>query len=255
MIAQLTERRPSAPPQRKTQKPYSTRRREVPTNRPPTIPQQADVSRRPSARPQHTKVSTPILTSRTVPGGMCLRYLEKRGVVTCLTNDAGYMNSLARTVYGRCLIVQRIIPPKASACGTLALWIWRGGQFPAKELHILSNSHYRARVFNRTLVAHNRRIEDKNLCDIAGLTVTSPLATACDLCCLAPEIFNREVGIEGMILFLYREGLTVREIAEKVSATSHMPGSANAKKLLRRIAADPRSCILIPLSEMRCAHV
>lgn len=226
----------------------------MPKSRPPTMPRQKNAHQRPEFHPRPRAISVPLLTSCALPGGMCLHYLEERGIATRLTHNTSYVNSLAQTVYGRCLIVRRIIPKKSAACGTLALWIWRGGQFPTKELHIISTSHYRAKALGRTLVAHNRHLNRDDFCTIAGLRVTSPVTTACDLCCLDPEDFSRDVGIETMILFLYRECLTVKELADKLQATPHIPGLANARRMLQQISEDPRSCILTPLSEMDRPH-
>lgn len=126
-----------------------------------------------------------LIRSADVTGHMALHRLVAMGVLTRLDDTCGYRNDYADTLLGRALIVEPMIPYGATAAGKLALWVWLGGRFPAC-FDLISTSHYRARVHDRDVHVHNRRMLTNHVVLLAGLRVTSPIRTACDLACMAP---------------------------------------------------------------------
>ncbi|OXN00676.1 hypothetical protein Tam10B_1075 [Bifidobacterium vansinderenii] len=126
-----------------------------------------------------------LIHSTDVTGHMALHRLVAMGVLTRLDDTCGYRNDYADTPLGRALIVEPMIPYGATAAGKLALWVWVGGRFPAC-FDLISTSHYRARVHGRDMHVHNRRMLTNHMVLLAGLRITSPIRTACDLACMEP---------------------------------------------------------------------
>ncbi|MBT1176902.1 hypothetical protein JS532_04870 [Bifidobacterium callimiconis] len=126
-----------------------------------------------------------LIHSADVTGHMALHRLVTMGVLTRLDDTCGYRNDYADTLVGRALIVESMIPYGATAAGKLALWVWVGGRFPTC-VDLISTSHYRARVHGRDVHVHNRRMLTNHVVRLAGLRITSPIRTACDLACMAP---------------------------------------------------------------------
>lgn len=129
-----------------------------------------------------TQHLSPIIPCKDLPGPLSVASLARMGALVPLDATGCYLANRAGTVPGRASIVERIVPPDATACAALALWIWTGGAFPG-TLTVISHTHFRALVYGRRMRAYDRRLAADERSRLGGVWVTSPLRTACDLAC------------------------------------------------------------------------
>ncbi|MBT1181343.1 hypothetical protein JS531_05025 [Bifidobacterium sp. CP2] len=122
----------------------------------------------------------PILREGDLPGPLSLIRLSSLGTVHPLDGRSGYWSDHADTLYGRAMIVLKVIPFATSACALTALWVWMGGAFP-DTLDVLSHSHFRTRPHGRRIRAFTRKVTDRHLTHIGALRLTTPARTACDV--------------------------------------------------------------------------
>lgn len=126
--------------------------------------------------------ASPIIPCRELPGPLSVASLARLGALVPLDATGCYLTIHAGSVHGRAAIVERVIPPDATACASLALWIWTGGTFPG-VITVISHAHFRAAVYGRRMRAYDRRLAADERSRLGGVWVTSPLRTACDLAC------------------------------------------------------------------------
>lgn len=125
----------------------------------------------------------PILHERDLPGPLSLTRLSALGTVHRLDDGSAYWSEHASTLYGRAMIVLKIIPFATSACALTALWVWMGGMFP-DTLDVLSHSHFRSHPHGRRIRAFTRKVTDRHLTNIGALRITTPTRTVCDVASL-----------------------------------------------------------------------
>lgn len=126
----------------------------------------------------------PMLTSnRDLPGPLSMRRLNDYGAVRQLDEANGYLCEYSDTLFGRGRIMTNLVPRTCIACSTNALWVWMGGDFP-DVIKVITDSHYRSRVYGRPIVTFNRRAPAGQVSEIGGLRLTSPTRTACDVALL-----------------------------------------------------------------------
>ncbi|MBW3094849.1 hypothetical protein KIH75_05770 [Bifidobacterium sp. 64T4] len=93
---------------------------------------------------------------------------------------SGYWADHGDTLYGRALIVHKMIPSATAACMRTALWVWMGGAFP-ETVDVLSGSHYRTLRHGRPIRVFARKVGREQLVKVGDLDVTSPQRTVCDI--------------------------------------------------------------------------
>ncbi|MBT1173110.1 hypothetical protein JS528_07050 [Bifidobacterium sp. MA2] len=149
----------------------------------------------------------PILVDRDLPGPLSLKRLSLMGSISTLDVRSGYWTEHADTLYGRAMIMCRIIPFATAACAFTALWVWMGGDFP-DTVDVLSRSHYRTAQHGRRVRVFSRKVSRRDLARIGSLSVTRPARTVCDIASLAGE----------------RPDLAVVPIADLMEAYEFTPG-------------------------------
>ncbi|KAB8291940.1 hypothetical protein [Bifidobacterium avesanii] len=175
-----------------------------------------------------------IIPASELPGPLGAAALARMGILVPLDGTGGYLASQARTVHGRAGIIQAMLPSASTACATLALWVWIGGEFPP-NLQIVSHSHFRAAVYGRRIQVYDRKLDDRDRSRLGRLWVTSPARTACDLACAKPGRFDG-LNVPNAIVELIREfGVTVDECLQLLWDNPRWPGHARGIGLLTRI--------------------
>lgn len=128
--------------------------------------------------------STPMLTSnKDLPGPLSMNRLGTFGTLHQLDDVNAYLTQYSDTLFGRGAIMTKAAPHSCIACGRSALWVWMGGTFP-DVIDVISSSHYRSLVYGRPIKTFDRRISPGQVSTIAGLKLTSPARTVCDIALL-----------------------------------------------------------------------
>lgn len=128
----------------------------------------------------------PLLNDRDLPGPLSLRALSDFGTVSQLDAVSGYQTTHADTLYGRSTILSTLVPHNTTVCALTAAWLWLGGLFP-NTVDVISRSHYRTIVHDRSIRVFNRRSPPEHLIRVGDTRVTTPARTVCDLV-LLPEL-------------------------------------------------------------------
>lgn len=145
----------------------------------------------------------PLLNDRDLPGPLSLNSLAGYGTLRRLDNVSGYRAAHADTLYGRSTILTGMVPRNATVCATTAAWLWLGGTFPG-TVDVISRSHYRAAVHERSIRVFNRKSPPEHLIRVGDTRVTTPVRTVCDLA-LLPETQDGNESIGRMIAELMAE--------------------------------------------------
>ncbi|WEV73930.1 hypothetical protein OZX74_08650 [Bifidobacterium sp. ESL0798] len=125
--------------------------------------------------------STPMLMSnRDLPGPLSMNRLDDFGALHRLDDISAYLAEYSDTLFGRGIIMTKVVPSHAIACGRSALWVWMGDGFP-DVIDIISGSHFRSMAYGRPIKTYDRCVPEGHMSTIAGLKVTSPTRTACDI--------------------------------------------------------------------------
>ncbi|WEV52885.1 hypothetical protein [Bifidobacterium sp. ESL0704] len=125
--------------------------------------------------------STPMLMSnRDLPGPLSMNRLDDFGALHRLDDISAYLAEYSDTLFGRGIIMTKVVPSHAIACSRSALWVWMGGGFP-DVIDIISGSHFRSMAYGRPIKTYDRCVPEGHMSTIAGLKVTSPTRTACDI--------------------------------------------------------------------------
>jgi hypothetical protein len=183
-------------------------------------------------RQQATTKRLPLLIHISeLPGKMCMKRLERAGILTELDDRTAFLSIHATSLYGRAQIAAQMTPLGSAACATLALWVWLGGEIP-QAITIISNSHYRAPIFGRPIQVFNRQVGPRNLMRIGKLTIVNPLWVACQLACFPPEDFDRDVGLERFTDFLRHFDLSTDSCRKLLKENPRWPGHSCAEELI-----------------------
>lgn len=129
------------------------------------------------------RTQTNIVPLDVLGGRMYAERLKAEGVMSIISSKTGFMRRQAADTRGRALIAKEMLPYGVCACRWIAAWIWTGENFP-RNVDIISDRHFRAKTHGKTILTHNQNIASADLTSVAGLKVTTPLRTACDIACL-----------------------------------------------------------------------
>lgn len=124
-----------------------------------------------------------IMRAEELPGPLSMNHLADVGAVRALDEEHAYLSEPANTLYGRGSIVLPMMPYGAVSCAMTAAWVWLGGDFP-KTFDVISPSHFRTPVYGRRIRVFNRTLPAQHETSIAGLRLTTPVRTACDIAML-----------------------------------------------------------------------
>lgn len=138
-----------------------------------------------------TMKSDPLLLADELPGPLSLNRLAGLGAIRKLDVGTAFRADDALTLYGRAMIVAKVVPFATVACALTAVWVWLGGEFP-DSIDVISSSHYRAPIHGRKVRVFNRKAPPAHLSQLGPLRVTSPARTACDLALLPLEELSRQ---------------------------------------------------------------
>lgn len=136
---------------------------------------------------------------------MSLSRLSIAGTVRSLDGYSGYWADHGDTLYGRALIVHRMIPSATAACMRTALWVWMGGAFP-ETVDVLSGSHYRTLRHGRPIRVFARKVGHEQLMKVGELDITSPQRTVCDIASTARGMSGAAVFADRIadLMHMYR---------------------------------------------------
>ncbi|WEV41911.1 hypothetical protein OZX57_08245 [Bifidobacterium sp. ESL0682] len=121
-----------------------------------------------------------LMSNRDLPGPLSMNRLDDVGAVHRLDGFNAYLAEYSDTLFGRGVIMTKVVPRPCIACGRSALWVWMGGTFP-NVIDIISGSHYRSMVYGRPIKTYKRNVSAGHLSTIGGLKLTSPTRTTCDI--------------------------------------------------------------------------
>ena len=125
----------------------------------------------------------PILQLKDLPGHMGMHRLIDLGVVRPLDDYHAYHTSYGQSVAGRVAVAQRAIPAHVPVCALTACWVWIGGEMP-NSIDVISASHFRSTIFGRKIRVFNRQTPEDQCTVVYGLSLTTPVRTACDVATL-----------------------------------------------------------------------
>lgn len=145
-----------------------------------------------------------------------------------------------------------VLPEHAVVCDRSAAWLWGVECFDYAEQEFLPQLETVSvdgndRVRRVEVYGGKRDLRDDEICEVAGVRVTTPLRTACDLACLRGrnaalaiyDAFRREHGLtcadfERMLLrFRGRRGVKqARELAPYAVAASESPGESWSRMVI-----------------------
>lgn len=167
-----------------------------------TTTRQSAYDRQPTTGPQISQAPNPndsyltpmLVGNKDLPGPLSMNRLNEYGAIQQLDDINGYLANYSDTLFGRGLVMSNMVPRTAIACLTAATWVWLSGTFP-DAITVVSPSHYRTLVYGRPITTAYRKMTPGHISQIAGLRLTSPTRTACDIA-LRPddEIGARERG-------------------------------------------------------------
>lgn len=126
-----------------------------------------------------------LMSNRDLPGPLSMNRLDDFGAVHRLDDINAYLAEYSNTLFGRGVIMTKVVPRRSIACGRSALWVWMGGAFP-DAIDIISASHFRSMAYGRPIKTYDRNVPEGQMSSIAGLKVTSPTRTACDIALMSP---------------------------------------------------------------------
>ncbi|WP_344820091.1 hypothetical protein [Microbacterium soli] len=129
-----------------------------------------------------------------------------------------------------------LIPAHMAACGATAAWIHGAGDGPPALHHVRRMAPTRGRVTHSPrMVYHERRIDPDEVQRIAGVAVTTPLATAAELVYSAALRGTGQSWLHALIRV--RPGL-MDELCERLERTPRRPGRRRALGILTALAAQ-----------------
>lgn len=180
-------------------------------------------------------VPTPMLTSnRDLPGPLSMNRLDAFGTVHQLDDANAYLAQYSDTLFGRGTIMTKAVPHSCIACGRSALWVWMGGAFP-DVIDIISSSHYRSRVYGRPIKTFDRRISPGQVSTIAGLKITSPARTVCDIMLLNKHAMTDKRRNELACAMLQKYRIDPADCLDILNKNRFWPNIAQARQFLTAI--------------------
>lgn len=171
-----------------------------------------------------------------LPGPLGLSALSRMGILTALDDSTMYLSAQALSIPGRAAIAQTMVPLGATACTTLALWVWLGGTFPP-NIQIVSHSHYRELVHSRRIVVRDRRLNDRDIARLGQLWVTTPARTACDIACENPSRLGDISPVNAVLELMNEFDVTPDDCLRILWDNTRWPGHSRGVDLINRIAA------------------
>ena len=179
----------------------------------------------------------PVLQLKDLPGHMGMRQLIDLGIVRPLDEDHAYHVSYGLSVEGRVAVTQRAIPAHVAVCALTACWVWIGGDMP-NSIDVISNSHFRSTIFGRKIRVFNRQAPEGQCIVVNGLSVTSPVRTACDVATL-PDSEWQSGDCAAMVRILMDEyDVSAAECLDMLSVNRFWPNTPRAKQFFSRLPFD-----------------
>jgi hypothetical protein len=178
---------------------------------------------------------TPMLTSnRDLPGPLSMNRLDTFGTIHQLDDANAYLAQYSDTLFGRGTIMTKAVPHSCIACGRSALWVWMGGAFP-DVIDIISSSHYRSLVYGRPIKTFNRRISPGQISTIAGLKITSPARTVCDIMLLGKHAMSDKQRKESAYAMLQKYRINPADCLDILDKNRFWPNIAQARQFFTMI--------------------
>lgn len=146
------------------------------------------------------------------------------------------------TVNERAACLAACLPRKVTACADLALWVWVGGDLP-KCLSVNSDTRFSTPVLGRRLRSFDRSLSRFDVCRVAGLKLTSPARTACDV--LTGDDAWTARARSRLFLLMLSYGVSASDCRRMLGRNPRWPGYATA---LRRLKSCP-----VPTQSGACA--
>ncbi|WEV72556.1 hypothetical protein [Bifidobacterium sp. ESL0790] len=177
----------------------------------------------------------PMLTSnKDLPGPLSMSRLDDYGAVHQLDERNGYLCEYSDSLFGRGRIMTNVVPRACIACSTSALWTWMGGAFP-DVIKVISDSHYRSIVYGRPIETFNRKAPPGQVSEIAGLRLTSPTRTACDIALLPDEEMDAKGRKETICAMIREYHIKAGDCLEILDANRFWHNAPRARSFFRAI--------------------
>lgn len=187
-------------------------------------------------RPHLPSADGTLIPASDLPGPLGMTALSRMGILTALDDSTAYLSHQARSIPGRAAIAQTMVPIGATACTTLALWVWLGGAFPP-NIQIVSRSHFREPIHGRRILVRDRRLTERDVSRLGQLWVTSPTRTACDIACESQARLGDVDRVAAIIDLMNEFGVEPDDCLRTLWDNPRWPGHARGVDLINRIAA------------------
>ncbi|WEV67327.1 hypothetical protein OZX72_08865 [Bifidobacterium sp. ESL0769] len=188
-----------------------------------------------------TVVPTPVnrtmpmlMSNRDLPGPLSMNRLDDFGAVHRLDDINAYLAEYSDTLFGRGIIMTKVVPRPSIACGRTALWVWMGGTFP-DAIDIISASHFRSMTYGRPIKTYDRIVPEGQMSSIAGLKVTSPTRTACDIALTSPATIPDKRRAELTCAIVQEYHIDPAECLEILDKNHFWPNVPQARQFFKAV--------------------
>ncbi|WEV63952.1 hypothetical protein [Bifidobacterium sp. ESL0732] len=179
--------------------------------------------------------TTPMLMSnRDLPGPLSMNRLDDFGALHRLDDISAYLAEYSDTLFGRGTIMTKVVPSRSIACGRSALWVWMGGSFP-DVIDIISGSHFRSMAYGRPIKTYKRCVPEGQMSTIAGLKVTSPTRTACDIALMSGTAIPDKRRVELVCAIMQEYHIDPSVCLEILQKNRFWPNMPQARQFFKAI--------------------
>ncbi|WEV46642.1 hypothetical protein OZX62_09475 [Bifidobacterium sp. ESL0690] len=175
-----------------------------------------------------------LMSNRDLPGPLSMNRLDDFGAVHRLDDINAYLAEYSDTLFGRGIIMTKVVPRPSIACGRSALWIWMGGTFP-DAIDIISASHFRSMTYGRPIKTYDRIVPEGQMSSIAGLKVTSPTRTACDIALMSSAIIPDKRRAELTCAIVQEYHIDPAECLEILEKNHFWPNVPQARQFFKAV--------------------
>lgn len=175
-----------------------------------------------------------LVGNRDLPGPLSMNRLSGYGAVHQLDDVNGYLAEYSETLFGRGMIMGNIVPRNTVACLTTAAWVWLSGAFP-DTISVVSASHYRVPIYGRTVTTIYRKMPEGHVSQIAGLKLTSPTRTTCDIALQTNKEIPCRERSELVCSLIQEYHVDPSECLDIIANNRHWLNTSQARRLLKSV--------------------
>ncbi|WEV75486.1 hypothetical protein [Bifidobacterium sp. ESL0800] len=187
-----------------------------------------------TAPPPINRTTPMLMSNRDLPGPLSMNRLDGFGALHRLDDISAYLAEYSDTLFGRGTIMTKVVPSRSIACGRSALWVWMGGNFP-DVIDIISGSHFRSMAYGRPIKTYDRCVPEGQMSTIAGLKVTSPTRTACDIALMSGTAVPDKRRVELVCALMQEYHIDPSVCLEILQKNHFWPNMPQARKFFKAV--------------------